>query len=306
MAREVWGTFAVSDHCSARAFVADVMLYDRLVVPVPPANDKSEWERWRAKGWNPERQQTLIDILRAHDRVQVVEWDSSIRELWAQRMAAAGEVASQTAGYAFQASRTALTINLPPEVTGVESVTSYPSLKEMETDLAIRKEDNLLLPASAVTAVLGREFLVPDDPKMSDEELLEESLNFSCEISFKRKRAQFWRWQREFLGYEVITDERAITLAIEEMQELLEEEKTSLRKERMRTVSRYAFLIGSVTLGMFGAGMAGVALAPMAKTVGSAFLSIGQFTAERLLTPPDRTSRGAAMFHDVQRHFGWN
>lgn len=68
MAREVWGTFAVSDHCAARAFVADAMLYDRLVLPVPPANDKSEWERWTAKGWNPQRQQTLIEILRAHYR----------------------------------------------------------------------------------------------------------------------------------------------------------------------------------------------------------------------------------------------
>jgi hypothetical protein len=36
MARQIWGCYAVADHKKPKAFVADVLLYERLVVPVPP------------------------------------------------------------------------------------------------------------------------------------------------------------------------------------------------------------------------------------------------------------------------------
>jgi hypothetical protein len=35
---ELWGTFSVKDHLRERAFVAEVLLYDRLVIPRPPTN----------------------------------------------------------------------------------------------------------------------------------------------------------------------------------------------------------------------------------------------------------------------------
>ena len=36
MGKQVWGTFSVKDHCDPGAFVAEVMLYDRLVIPNHP------------------------------------------------------------------------------------------------------------------------------------------------------------------------------------------------------------------------------------------------------------------------------
>lgn len=36
MPTERWATFAVNEHTRERAFVADVLLYDKLVIPVPP------------------------------------------------------------------------------------------------------------------------------------------------------------------------------------------------------------------------------------------------------------------------------
>ncbi len=41
----LWGTFSVVDHLRRRPFVADVLLYDRLVVPVPDGDE--EVKRWR-------------------------------------------------------------------------------------------------------------------------------------------------------------------------------------------------------------------------------------------------------------------
>jgi hypothetical protein len=39
MTIELWGTFSVRDHLVSRAFVADVLLYDQLVIPTMPEND---------------------------------------------------------------------------------------------------------------------------------------------------------------------------------------------------------------------------------------------------------------------------
>jgi hypothetical protein len=40
---ELWGTFSVGDHLRANSFVAELLLYDRLVVPVPPQEGGAEW-----------------------------------------------------------------------------------------------------------------------------------------------------------------------------------------------------------------------------------------------------------------------
>lgn len=51
---ELWGTFSVTDHRRRRAFIADVLLYDRLAIPIPDGVD--EWNRWERSGRDPERQ----------------------------------------------------------------------------------------------------------------------------------------------------------------------------------------------------------------------------------------------------------
>lgn len=44
MVRRPWGCYSVADHLAERAFVADLLLYDRLVVPVPSDDDRERWE----------------------------------------------------------------------------------------------------------------------------------------------------------------------------------------------------------------------------------------------------------------------
>lgn len=50
-----------------------------------------------------------------------------------------------------------------------------------------------------------------------------------------------------------------------------------------------------------------IAISPLALTLDNAFLSIGQFAAERTLEVKEGGEReAAALFSDFQRHFGWN
>ncbi|WP_143658737.1 hypothetical protein [Streptomyces sp. IMTB 2501] len=74
MALRLWGCYSVADHLEKRAFVADLLLYDRLVVPVPSNDDLARWEEC----WNPTRLMELLQI--ADPFVERVEWNSSRRE----------------------------------------------------------------------------------------------------------------------------------------------------------------------------------------------------------------------------------
>lgn len=305
MSREVWATFAINDHCVPRAFVADVMLYDRLVIPVPPdhptEDDKALWAKW-----DVERQAELLEIL--GDRARRVKWDHQHRQAWSSRFAAARAVAAETQPDAFRMTRMELTTGLPPTVTAVESVSAYRSYDEMKDSLMIKKtEQGMQLQPGAVTAVLGREYLVVDEPKLSDNQALKEAVALSSDNTYRQKRANYWRWQREFLNYETFTDEGALKVAVEEMQDLIVEQNRAIKKGKIRTVARYAFLVGSVTLGLFTGSMIPIAISPLALTLDKAFLSIGQFVTERTLEVKEGGEREAtALFSDFQRHFGWN
>jgi hypothetical protein len=304
MSREVWGTFAVNDHCVPRAFVADVMLYDRLVIPVPPDNPNEDDKKLWAK-WDVNRQTELLQVL--GDRARLVKWDQRRRQAWKTRFEAAKAAAGETSPDAFRMTRMEMTSGLPPTVTAVESVSSYQSYDELRDGLKIREtEQGINLQPGAVTAVLGREFLVIDEPKLTDKEVLKEAVALSSDSTYRRKRAAYWRWQREFLNYEVFTDENALRAAAEEMQELIEEQNRAIKVQKIRTVARYVFLVGSVTLGLFTGSMVPIVISPLALTVDKAFLSIGQFVAERALEVKGGGEReAAALFSDFQRHFGW-
>jgi len=82
MPSQLWGTYSVADHCGAYPFIADLVLYDRLLVPVPPEGDEEEWKRWDHKRWRPERQRLLLCEL--GDYVRKVPWTKDLRERWDQ------------------------------------------------------------------------------------------------------------------------------------------------------------------------------------------------------------------------------
>lgn len=300
MSKQVWGTFSVKDHTEPNAFVAEVMLYDRLVIPVPPANDVAEWERWTKNGWQPDRLQMLLQIL--GDRVIQVPWDTWRQANWRNRYEGGLQVAQETTGrWAFQATRSVLLDGLPRHVTGIQAVTNYTSAELLNQELGLKaiEQDHIPMYGGEAVAVLGHEFFVPNDPRWSHEDLLKQAVELSSEPAFKRKRAGFWRWQREFMDSNGITDQAALTDAVQEMHELLEEEQDLARRQDIKTVVQFAFLVSSVGLGMLGGPMTAVA-------VGGAFVSVGQFVTDKLLeSPANDSDKPAALLRDVRKHFGW-
>lgn len=297
MGRQVWGTYSVKDHCDPNAFIADVLLYDRLVIPVPP--DDEERKRWEDAGWQPDRLDNLLRIL--GQRAYPIAWDDNRRERWKNRYEAGSDVAQDTGEWAFSATRTELTQGLPRNVTGIQAVANYTALPDLQKELGLKAAEEGALPLYGGTgiAILGHEFLVPNDPRWTHDELLKEAVEFSSERASRRKRAAFWRWQREFLDDKGITDQSAIQDAVEEMQDLLEEEKAIVRRKWTRSGTQFAFLIGSVGLGMLGGPLTAVG-------IGGAFVSVGQFVADKLLEEPGAVAdKPVSLLRDIRRHFGW-
>jgi hypothetical protein len=84
--KALWGTFSVADHLRERPFVADVLLYDRLVVPVPAGD--AELARWQQRKRNPELQAALLKLIGPNIVVRA-PWNEQRRKHWAARLGAA-------------------------------------------------------------------------------------------------------------------------------------------------------------------------------------------------------------------------
>ena len=77
---QLWGTFSVGDHLRPNAFVADLLLYDRLIVPVPPGD--RERSRWANEGWRPELQDELLSAIRGEypNVLTCVPWTDEVTQ----------------------------------------------------------------------------------------------------------------------------------------------------------------------------------------------------------------------------------
>ena len=292
--KEVWATYSVRDHLAPRAFVADVMLYDRLVIPIPATGDAAHW-----KDWNPRRQDELLKIL--DKRAVAIVWDKDWQEKWE----AANALGQRTSAEAFRATPDVLLESVPKTVTGVAAVATFGSAAEMRAALGMRPvqtpENRNWGGGGTIPAVIGREFMVPDDPAKTDDDLLRAALDISSDTTFKRKRAAYWRWQREFLSEVTVLDQSALDAAVGEMGALIDEEKAEARKTKVRLGISFAFAAGAAAIGIFTPPLAPIAFA-------GGFLSMGGWAIDHVPEHLDRQktdSKPAAMCISAQREFGW-
>lgn len=156
MSRQVWSTYSVTDHLQPRALAADIMLFDRLVFPVPEiasfpyqeyvpgvnrglvtwSRNPAEWARWEQKKWNPEAQSSLLQ--RLEPVIRKVPWDDPHQEAWRNEFSKAAN--NQLPDYAFVATRTVLTRDLPAYVSGVEAMgPAYRSMDEIQKEIGLNK-----------------------------------------------------------------------------------------------------------------------------------------------------------------------
>ncbi len=311
MGREVWGTYSVRDHLREHPWAADVLLYDRLVIPVPSApdslDDPAEWARWQDNGWQPERQRELLTVL--GKRAVPVVWNPFLRQQWADlhddslllARQLGAEAHRPTATDPYMATAMVLGQGLPSRVTAVTAVATYRSAAELEAAVELRKlGPRDPLPAGQVVVVIGREFLTPDPGEFhDDEDLLRAALAIEDD-DVRRRRAAYWRWQREFLRDGMFVDQDSVTAAVEEMQDLIADEHRAVRRSRVRLVTLFA--LAAVTAGV------GLLTGPLAPaTIAGAFLSVGQFAASETFNAMEpRQPSPAGLLITARKELGWH
>jgi len=300
MSRQRWGTFSVVDHQRPRAFVAEVLLYDKLVIPTPP--DAAERDRWREIGRDPDRLDRSLDIL---DKAAIrVPWDKPKHEVFKTRFASAGAVAFDadnleqarvTKVDPLYITRTLLAQDFLPEMPrGVIAwpIAAYSSCNDYREDIArqttAERKEHLAM-------VLTHRFFVPEEPGKSDEEMLRKAVQLAQRDDFQAKRAKFHEWQEE-----IIRDGIPDVKAVEEMEEYLQHFETIAKKAKANVYWRWAFMaipavITTATAGLgvplMAAGAAGlISVATFAKFDSKPEIEAGRYDK-------------AAMIHDVERTF---
>jgi hypothetical protein len=257
--RQVWAGFSVRDHCVARAYVAEVLLYDRLVIPVPPPSDPkdpaSPWdpravEYWTCANWDPDKLRRLLRLLRRpeHDRVTIVSWDKRMRERWKQKMrtteAVLGEHGANLA-YVITGSAAMDSIGAAAGHGEFRAVTGYASAAARFTRDA-SKDGIPVAPLEAVEPVdvrhqelalrIGARFLVPDTPGRPDEYVLEQALEVSGTPEFAQKRREFYAWL-DGLPIDRLSEETVLAQA----EAALEEWNSLVRQASSRTRTKFVF-----------------------------------------------------------------
>lgn len=297
--RQRWGTFSVSDHIRSAPFVADVLLYDRLVIPYPPPSDRAEWAR---RGWQPSRLEACLEAL--DDLALQVPWDASRRNLWKARYKAAANVGFDTRNLTEAAAHqidpmhvtrillaSDLLPTLPDGVAKVWPLAAYPSAMAGHRDLSrtalVRRKEQLAL-------ALRQRFLVPTIAGVPFHKALARAAKLAKRDDFLVKRAKLNAWQES-----VIEEDIPEARALAEMDRLLKDYNEVIRKASQGVYWRFAYTVIPIGLGALGAG----AMVP--------FLAIGGLVALHRFVKWDKAPKidagdcaGAAVFHDL-REAGW-
>jgi hypothetical protein len=311
---QLWGTFSIWDHIKPGAFLAEVIMYDRLVIPIPPdpAKARNSEERTfaaqlRARWEQPERMLQLLDVVRPV--AEPIEWDYEHHTKWLDEFSkymSGPQSASKLVAPFLQgwATGEVLLKDLPIMAKGAVAVAPFTDLDDLKDKLGITESDGLMqrqgasrgLPASTVSAVIGREFLVPSDPDRDEFYLLKQAVELGADEDYRLARQALNALTLQFIE-NARTDFDSVRAAVEAMQDQLATLDRLARRRRIGKFVRRAFFFTQVA--------ADVATAPVNPVaLGRAAINVGKFTTTELLgnpADPGQAGPAGALLHDSQR-----
>jgi len=333
MSIELWGTFSVRDHLVERAFIADVLLYDRLVIPTRP--DGTPGDDWPA-AWKSAKQRTLLGDLA--ELAISVPWDAQRREQWQKRFDAANDKERRLA-HAKRAEAVALDVaaaraqkrpagynitrrllqdfanlkaddalfkklrvtrKVRPGAT-LEAVSAYTSFDKFSTDVPSARapaKKSATLPHDP-TAVFGWKFFVPEDAEKgeaADRKLLAKAMKLARKTEFIEMRSDFYDWWGDVIANGLPEED-----ARADLEARIVEFNKLMAGQGWKTGVRYAVKVADAFSG--GLGLVNEVVGAGAE----AFFGSADILADERLkrqTAPPRL-KVAALFHDARTQLGW-
>jgi hypothetical protein len=237
-----WGTFSVRDHLKEQAFVSELLLYDRLVVPIPP--NKIEWDRWAdEKKWNPDRQAQLLEIL-GKDLSVRLPWTEELRKQHRSHLEQTRKVDEavkyglttvMAAGVPLEAYEDLV---LPPTDPKPYVLPAYPTPAALLNDIPLERlprthnsrrrvspeQERDLAIAVTRSILMPRDVLKPRGVRLGTE-LLRDAAALVRDDEYKRNRIEFYEWEENELIKGHSTAE-----SIERMRHLLDRHEQIVRQ----------------------------------------------------------------------------
>lgn len=202
MSHERWGAFSVMDHNDPTGVAPDVLLYDRLVFPVPAT--QVERDRWEREGWHPERQEELLRAL--GDLAVTAGWNSQDQRKWADEFArlqydTAEIVKEAKQNLSYQATRMVLAQKLYPVPAGVEGIDVVAADRSEQRFLQRFKVD--LEEVADITSNFGlrlRQKVAVPFSKSNPEDALTRAIQLAQDADFRFKRTTVYELQKRVLS----------------------------------------------------------------------------------------------------------
>ena len=303
--RERWGVLSVRDHLTEAPLVTEVLLYDRLVIPVPPDDAPPEkfWDEF-----DPELQTRCLEILgkKTDDTdglALTVPWDHNKRARFTNKMSTAAALATQQRSPdqtyyidPFKMTRDLIRDEfkpaLPKGTSRAWAVAAFSSIQAYETTaVAIGREAR----KQRLAAQIAHCFLTPTSPD-PDQQLLQRAVDLSASDSFRRKRSKLYAWQESVLADDLSDDK-----AIEELEVRLKQYNAAVAKTFKDAQYKFAYTVIPIGMALAGA-IASGAFQSTVLAGAAGLVTMARFAKfERAPKVDAGDLDGAAMIHDAQR-----
>lgn len=305
---ERWGAFSVVDHKDPRKLAAEVLLYDRLVLPTPTDWDR---ERWVNNGWDPEGLDRRLTQL--GDVAIRASWDLDRQKQWKAKFDALQEDARDM-NSALHMTRRVLAEHgrdyRPSGVRAVQVIAAYQSEADFEE---LDTGSHQPSAESELDFLIAQRLAVPEDE--NPEDALQRALALRGDDTFIRRRRRFHDWQREVLSTGVVPSDAA-----KDLDQLVREYNDVVRKAgasfRVETVMLVGGLSAAALATVAGVAPAVVASIGIGALKGAQVVSIGNAALGAVLQiarhvrgrkDPDASAIdfSGAMFHQIEEDLGW-
>ena len=308
MSIERWGAFSVVDHKDARKLAADVLLYDRLVLPSPMDWDR---ERWEQEKWDPKGLDQRITQL--GDTAIRATWDLERQKQWEEKFYAL-RADARDINAALHMTRRVLAEHgrdyRPPGVGAVEVIAAYQSEADFD---ALDPKSRMSSAVSDLNFLIAQRLAIPenDDP----EDALKRALDLRGDDTFVKRRRRFHDWQRRILSTGILAADAAeeIDDLVSEYNDAVRKSKGSFRVETVMLVGGLSVAAAATVAGLAPALFAGIGIGAL---TGVQVVSIGNAAVGAVLQiarhirgqkEPDSNSGdySGAMFHQIEEELGW-
>jgi hypothetical protein len=248
--RPRWGTFSVIDHQQPAALIPEILLYDRLVFPVPTADDRP---RWIDEGWKPE----LLDerLKELEGLVHAAKWTPKLREEWAARWEQMKTLGYETRGVAMGQTPAVLALSafndqVPPPIMIVAyqdpaaakadvALTEYRHLKSSKPPDA--KEPNAREREHAelqreVRALFERRLDMP--AVMHPYDTYKKAIALAHDAKYQHARRSLFAWEDD-----VVAKGWPSEAAVKKLEELVDAHDDFIRSHFAKTLKRSVYRI---------------------------------------------------------------